>query len=292
MDRSVLKKLLREPLIHFLALGAGLFVLFGILGAPSSGGDKRIVVTPGDVQRLEEAWTRQWQRPPTPAELEGLIQSHIREEILYREAMALGLDRDDTIIRRRLAQKMEFLSEDLLLESDPTDAELQAFLEQNPERFEIPPRLTFSHVYLNADQRGEATRSDAERLLVELRAAGTKANPEQLGDRFMLQHHYSERTQLDVAQLFGSQFAAGIFALEPGEWRGPVQSGYGVHLVLVHERTAPRRPELAEVRERVSTELSTVRREEANRAFFDRLLERYTVVIEKPAAPANPAGDP
>ncbi len=129
---------LREPLLHFLLLGTGLFVLSGFLGEPTPS-DSRVVVTPGHVERLVETWRRTWQRPPTAQELEGLIEDHIKEEILYREAIAMGLDRDDTIIRRRLRQKMEFLAEDIAAQDEPAEEELELFLENFSSE---PVRLT------------------------------------------------------------------------------------------------------------------------------------------------------
>ena len=162
-------KLLREPLVHFLVLGAALFLLYKIVADPVGDRSDRIVVTSGHIERLVEGWKRTWQRPPTRKELEGLIEDHIREEILYREARAMGLDRDDTIIRRRLRQKMEFLFEDLGAQANPSDEELQAFLDKNPDAFRVATRVTFSHIYLNRDRRGESATRDAERLL---RAAG------------------------------------------------------------------------------------------------------------------------
>ncbi len=275
-------KLLREPLIHFLALGAALFLLYKIVAAPVGDRSDRIVVTSGHIERLVEGWARTWQRPPTRKELEGLIEDHIREEILYREALAMGLDRDDTIIRRRLRQKMEFLIEDLDAQANPSDEELQAFLDKNPDAFRVAPRVTFSHIYLNRDRRGESATRDAKHLLARLEAADGRLDAAALGDPLLLPHDYESLPEDEVAKLFGREFAARLTELPADRWTGPVESGYGLHLVLVRERTEGRVPKLTEVRDAVRREWLAVRRHEANEALHQRLRVRYTVIVERP----------
>jgi hypothetical protein len=282
----MLMKLLREPLVHFIALGAGLFILFSIVGNPAEDGGgrpgrtNRIVVTAGHIERLVESWKRTWQRPPTPQELNGLIQDYIREEILSREALALGLDRNDTIIRRRLRQKMEFLFEDITPQTEPTNEELQAYLAENPDRFRIEPRLTFTHVYLNPDRRGTNLQRDVERLLAELSQSPNTLNAAALGDAFLLAHNFKATPESEVTNVFGNGFAASLLQLERGQWKGPIESGYGMHLVLVSERIEGRVPALEEVRDAVQRELLTVRRNEVNEATYRRLRDRYSVTVE------------
>ena len=150
----------KEPLVHFLALGAFIFVLDGWLGGSSgdlaqgSAWSSTRSESPGS----SRGWTRQWRRPPTEAELRGLIENRIREEVLYREALAMGLDQDDTIVRRRLVQKVEFLTEDMAAQSEPTDEQLSSYLQENHERYQVPARLSFRHIYFNADERGRRSR--------------------------------------------------------------------------------------------------------------------------------------
>jgi hypothetical protein len=277
---SPLRKILREPLLHFLVLGAGLFVLFGAVGEPEQQPD-RIVVSAAKVENLAELFRRTWRRPPTAAELDGLVEDHIEEEILYREALALGLEQDDIVIRRRLRQKMEFISEDLAAQAEPTQDELQTFLAAHPERFREPSRVSFAQVYLSPDRRGEDAWSDAERLLVALDAG--RSDPAEAGDPFLLEQDYRELAVHDVERLFGQAFAARVAELPVGRWSGPVESGYGLHLVLVHERSPARLPDLAEVRDALANEWRGARREEANRAFYEGLRARYEVSVERPA---------
>ncbi len=277
-----LKKILREPLLHFLVLGAGIFVLFGAVGDTRDEKSDRIVVSAGKIENLVELWRRTWQRPPTQQELEGLIEDHIKEEVLYREALALGLDQDDTIIRRRLRQKMEFLVEDVAAAAEPTEAELQAYLEKNPDAFRVPPLVTFSHIYLSRDRRGASVHRDAERLRIRLVGSAGRVDPAALGDPFLLPHDFKALPEYEVVKLFGREFTARLLELKPGQWTGPVESGYGVHLVFIRERTEPQTPELADVRDAVSREWLAARRREANEAFLRRLREKYTVIVEEP----------
>jgi hypothetical protein len=283
---SALRKILREPLVHFAILGALLFALFDLVGKPVEESKERIVVSAAKVANLAELFRRTWRRPPTQAELDGLIADHVKEEILYREALALGLETDDIVIRRRLRQKMEFLSEDIAAQGEPTEAELEALLEEHAERYRAPARVTFSQVYLSPERRGAEAWTDAERVLVALDAGRT--DPAASGDPFLLEQDYRQQTPHDIERLFGERFAAGIAGLPVGRWAGPVQSGYGLHVVLVRERTPEHLPQLDEVRDAVLRDWRAARREDANRAFYDALRGRYEVTVEHPAAPAEP----
>jgi PPIC-type PPIASE domain len=280
-----LQKILREPLLHFLVLGAGLFLLFGVVGESADERPDRIVVSAAKVENLAGLFERTWRRPPTRAEIDGLIEDHIKEEILYREAIALGLEQDDIVIRRRLRQKMEFISEDVARPAEPTADELQAFLAEH-DRFREPSRVSFAQVYLSPDRRGEDAWGDAERLLVALDAG--QSDPAEAGDPFLLERDYRDLAAPDVERLFGGAFGAEVAELPVGRWSGPVESGYGLHLVLVRERIPARLPDLAEVRDAVANEWRSVRQEEANRAFYERLRAGYEVTVERPASAGRP----
>jgi len=277
-----LSTILREPLIHFFVLGAGIFLLFGLIGGSEEDQTDTIIVKAGQIDRMVEGWKKTWMRAPTVDELKGLIEDRIREEIYYREALAMGLDRDDMIIRRRLRQKMEFLSHDLTAQVDPTEAELEAYLQENTIMFLIEPWITFRHIYLNLDKRGNDTHDDALRLLAGLRSGDNKIDAATLGDPFPLPRDYESVPESDVRNLFGRDFTAQLLTQELNVWHGPVPSGYGLHLVLIRERTKPRIPELDEVRDAVSREWVETRRRETNEEIFKQLRERYTVVVERP----------
>jgi len=278
----------REPLVHFLLLGAAIYGLAALLGgSDEEAPDERTIhVTAGQIAWLEGSWEKRWNRLPTPDERAGLIRAHVRETVLYREALAMGLDQDDTIVRRRLAQKLEFLSQDLLAPPAPEDAELEAWFAARAEQYREPALVTFTHVFIDPDRREDRTLADADAILAELRALPSPdEGSDALGDPFMLQRYYPERSEPEIAKLFGAEFARSVFELEPDRWHGPVLSGYGVHLIYVHHREEARDPELEAVRERVAQDWEDERREELNDEFYAQLRARYTIRIDEPASP-------
>jgi len=279
---TLLRKLIREPLVQFLVLGGLLFVYFEWKGGGSGPGSTRISITPGLVTHLASGFARTWQRAATAEELKGLIDEYVKEEIATREATAMGLDRDDTIIRRRLRQKMEFLVEDALDAAPPGEAEVQAWLEKHPNTFRVEPQVALRQVYVNAKRHGASAQAETQRLLARLRAAGPNAKIDALGDATMLPRELPLGPFSEVVRAFGTEFAARIDAVEPGQWTGPVESPYGVHLVLVMERRAPAAPVLADVQPLVQRELMAERRKVQLQALYERLLEKYTVTIEMP----------
>lgn len=274
--RRRLTRVLREPLLLFLLAGGAIFALDGLRG---NGGETRIDVTRGDVERIRAQWQAQTSRPPSQAELHALIDQHVREEILYREALRLGLDRDDLIVRRRLVQKLTFLSEDLTDQGDPSETELIRFFERNRARYAEPPRVSFSHVYFSAEGAGAPPSGKARRALERLESDPDVSAWREMGDPFMLRREYAERSEQELRGLFGAGFAAAVIALPTGAWRGPIASAYGWHLVHVRKRTPAERPELDAVRARVLEDVRLARREAANEAFFRELSARYEVRV-------------
>jgi hypothetical protein len=232
---------------------------------------------------------RRSQRLPTRQELKGLVEAQIREEILYREALAMGLDQDDTIVRRRMAQKVEFMFNDLVDAVDPSDEELQRFLSENPDRFIEPARTSFVHVYLNADRRGQKAESDARQLLQSLDPEQEEIDTAAVGDPFMLGYVFDDQSEQQVSRMFGSDFAKSLSEIKAGHWQGPIASGYGLHLVYVKDRIETRLPPLAEIRDSVLYELLTEKRLEANQAYYKALRDRYDVKVELPAEPQGMA---
>ncbi|HME72395.1 MAG TPA: peptidylprolyl isomerase [Myxococcota bacterium] len=277
-----MKRILKEPLLHFLLLGVVIFAAYGVVSKHTSSDPGKIVITQGQVESLVMSFTGTRQRPPTGEELEGLIRDRVREEVYYREALALGLDKDDLIIRRRLRQKMEFITDDAVDQAQPTDDELTAYLKAHPDTFRVAPQFTFSQVYLNPEQHGANLARDAAHLLAQLNQAGGSADVSALGDSLMLDHKFAALPRNEVAKLFGENFAAKLDELAPGQWQGPIESGYGVHLVFVSERTEGRVPALAKVRDAVSREWANTQRMEANEKLYEAMLKRYLVTIERP----------
>ena len=282
-------KLLREPLVHFMFIGAVIYLLYGVFAEPAPvADDKTIVVTAGEVEWMQTAWKKRWNRPPTAAEFDGLMQQYIRETVLYREALTMGLNKHDQVIRRRLAQKLEFLARDLVALIPPSEEDLLSYFEEHKERYQQPTLYTFTQVFIDPDKRGDATLNDADKIKAELIARGDEFDDAgALGDSFMLQNYYPQKDQIEIQKQFGSGFTESLTALSPGQWHGPVLSGYGVHLVYVQEVTEPPTPVFAEVRERVKQEWKSDKSEELNEQFYENLREQYTVVVEAPVS----AGD-
>jgi hypothetical protein len=276
-----MKKFFKEPLLHFLFLGAILFVAYSMMQTPGRGDEPgEIVVTQGQIEHLAASFARTWQRPPSGEELAGLVRDRIREEVYYREAMAMGLDKDDTVIRRRLRQKMEFISDDIAARTEPTDEQLNTYLQTHADMFRVEPRFTFGQVYLNPEKRGEDLDRDMMKLLSLLNQPDNNTDLATLGDSLMLEQQFVALPASEVAKRFGEHFAAQLGELIPGAWQGPVESGYGVHLVLVSERSEGQLPMLADVRDSVRREWDNAMRLEANEKFYQELLKRYTVTIE------------
>lgn len=273
---------LREPLLHFIILGALIFLVFSFVNKGESESSDKIVVTAGKIQHLANTFALTWNRPPTEEELDGLVHDYIREEVLYREAIAIGLDENDTIIRRRLRQKMEFISEDIVSQIQLSEEQLQEYLEKHPEKFKTEPAYTFSQIYLNPESRGSEIAGDIQELLLNLNNSGTDRDVATLGDRIMLENHYLDASKSEVDVVFGDNFTAQLAVTETGTWQGPLESGYGVHLVLIDKRTEGRLPQLDEIRDTIKRELENERRVEANEKFYQSLLNRYEVVVEQP----------
>lgn len=275
-------RLVREPLLHFLILGVIVFALHGFVTRHKTDKPGELVVTQGTVDNLITGFTRTWQRPPTEEELHGLVRDYIREEAAYREALALGLDRDDMIVRRRLQQKLEFLSDDLATRTQPSDTDLQSFLQTHKEMFQTESIFSFRQLYFSPQVHGANLQRDAARVLEDVQHSGARAQRADLGDPFLLQQSFEDMTLSDLKKTFGEGFASAISALTVGSWRGPIESGYGAHLVYVSKHVDSRLPALAEVKDQVRREYLDAKRKEATEKFYGTLLSRYTVKIEPP----------
>lgn len=277
-----MNKWLKEPLLHFLLIGALLFGLYSLLNPEeTSFSDNRIVVSAGDIERLSANWESKRSRPPTASELQMLIDSYIREEVYYREALALGLDRNDTVLRRRMMQKMEFLSNDLADLSQPDEATLNQHFLANQGKYELPARISFTHIYFSSAKHGKQIHEDAEKVLSEVSSTiePLLRAPER-GDSFMLQHHFTLETPFEIARLFGQDFAERVFQLQTGLWQGPIASGYGLHLIRVNEKVEAKLPELVSVIDKVRNDWMFEQRQTINKEIYDRFRQRYKIVVE------------
>jgi len=277
-----MKKLLKEPLLHFLALGAVIFTVNAWRESrrPAANAGPRIEVTAAVIDRLRAGYERQFGQAPDAEELRGLVTAHIREEVLCREALAMGLDRDDTIVRRRLAQKMEFLTEDIATAAAPEDAAVREFFEKNAARYAKPAQMSFRHIYFSKEKRGTKSEAAVREALAAL-AGG--ASDEVMGDPFLHGFVFAERETQDITALFGAEFAARVPTLRQGEWSGPVESSYGLHLVRVDAHGAVQPFRFDAVRDTVVRDFNEDRRRTANREVFEKLRERYQVAVDEAA---------
>lgn len=277
-----MRRVLREPLLHFLVLGALLFLLYGWLHRGHNSTEE-IVVSRGQVQSLQAQFERTWQRPATPEELRDLVDNWIREEIFYREGLAMGLDRDDPVVRRRIGQKMEFVAE-ARTPAAPTEADLQAWLDAHPGDYLIEPKYSLRQVYFDPPRHGERLEAGIAAALRALEGGKPVS-----GDPTMLPPALSATPAFEVARVFGEEFENALRTLPVGSWQGPVRSGFGLHLVELKARDGGQRATLDKVRGAVERDLMHARNKEANEAFYRNLRKAYSVRVEAVDTPAAPA---
>ena len=278
------KSVLKEPILHFLLIGIALFVIHGKVAAPDKAGT-RIVVSQPMIDDMAREFEARWSRPPGEQEMVHLVNARIRDEILYREGLALGLDRDDPMVKRRIRQKIEIVNEEQIARDTPTDADLSAYLARNAERFTRPPTITFDQIYFD----GSGKPADVERAVAAARAAAMRgADPAVLGQRSMLPGHVDKLALDMVARDFGEQFAGRLATIPVDEWSGPIASGFGAHLVRVTERTPAALPPLAAIRAQVAREWENERRTISLDENYRKLREKYEVVIDVKPPPGAP----
>jgi hypothetical protein len=268
----------REPLLHFLVIGVAIFAAYRLL-SDSDAPPREIVVSSSRVQALSDSFQKTWMRPPTAQELRGLVDDYVADEVYYREAIALGIDRDDTVIRRRLRQKMEFISVNVADALDPTDAQLEGYLRQNADKFITPVRFSFQQIFVSVD-RGAAARDDAARILASLSAGGGKAAPDDLGDPTLLPTRLDGVSVQDVANAFGRSFAEQMGEAPIGEWSGPLRSGYGFHLIRVERVEPASLPTIDSIRPIVLREWQAAQNAQAKSALLSQLRAKYRVHVE------------
>jgi PPIC-type PPIASE domain len=245
--------------------------------------ERTVRITANEVEWLTQTWTRQWQRPPSEDELKGLVAGYLKEELLAREARALKLDENDTIVRRRLAQKMEFLVQDTAQLAEPGEDELRRLHDSQRARFQSTARITFTHIYFNRDRRGARAEADARAALQRLAQAGT--NAAELGDRFLAQYDFNDADEQAVAGVLGQEFARQVFGLDVSKWQGPVESGYGLHLVRIAKKQAVQPREFAAVKGEVLKLWREQREQEGREQYFAALLKKYDVVVDESIKP-------
>ena len=284
-SRAAVRRWLREPLLHFLLLGLVLFGAYSYLHRGRGGveSSKQIVLTIDDLQLMDSYFESQWHRQPTPAEFQAMVEDKVREEVLYREALAQGLDKDDTIVKRRMAQKMQFLAEDVAGAHEPSTDELKAWFDKNTDKFALPSRISFRHLYFSPDKRGKNAQEDAARALAKI--AGQPEDSKlaaAVGDSFMFQDYYGDRAPSAIAKEFGPPFAVAIEKLKPGFWQGPIESGYGWHLVFVDTVIPGRIPAFEEIEPDVKTAWLGEQKKAAWQKAYAEMRAKYTLLLPGP----------
>jgi peptidyl-prolyl cis-trans isomerase C len=276
-------RLLKDPLVHFLLLGGLLFLLFAWRGEPDVTDPYEIVIADEDVQRMRQALAILHGRVPTRGEMRAILEPSIKEEILYREALALGLDQNDSQVRARLAEKMLFLTQDIAEPIEPTGAELAAYFEADPERFRRLATISFEHIFFSPSRRGAQLEADAEAALLMVREGGADSV---VSDDLLLEERYERTEFAAIRRAFGDNFASTVTALQPeNTWLGPIRSDYGLHLVRVTELNASYQPDLDEVGAEIKAALMAQRRLEANEAEYRELRDRYEIAVNLPEFP-------
>lgn len=279
-----LSGLLREPIVHFIAIGGLLLGVYSLVDrAPADPSSNEIVLTVDGLAQMLMIFESQWKRQPTQDEFDAMIEDRVREEILYREALARGLDQDDIIVRRRMAQKMQFLAEDVAGQKEPTNEELRVWFAGHTDLFKVPARFSFRHLYFSPSKRGVAAKSDAEEALEELAGLPqTAALAGSLADPFMFQDYYGDRASQAIAGEFGPEFAQAVARVEPGSWQGPIKSGYGWHLVFVDNIVEDRVPAFEEVEQEVKTAWLGTQKADAWRNAYQEMRAKYSVQLPVP----------
>jgi peptidyl-prolyl cis-trans isomerase C len=281
----LLKRWLREPLLHFLFIGIAVFAVYGYMHRGRGGveSSRQIVLSLDELQQMEMYFDSQWHRQPTPAEFQAMVEDKVREEVLYREGLAMGLDKDDTIVKRRMAQKMQFLAEDVAAAHEPSTAELGAWFEKNSNKFALPGRYSFRHLYFSPDKRGKNAQDDAAKALTKI--AGQPEDSKlavSLADPFMFQDYYGDRAPEALAKEFGPQFAVALEKLKPGSWQGPVESGYGWHLVYIDTVIPGRIPAFEEIEPDVKTAWLAEQKQQAWQKAYQEMRAKYSVLLPAP----------
>jgi peptidyl-prolyl cis-trans isomerase C len=280
-----LKRWWREPLLHFLLIGLALFAIYaymhrGRIGVESS---RQIALSLDDLRQMDLYFVSQWHRQPTPQEFQAMVEDKVREEVLYREGIAMGLDKDDTIVKRRMAQKMQFLAEDVAAAHEPSAVELKAWFDKNKQKFTLPSRYSFRHLYFSPDKRGKNAQDDAARALAKITGQLEDSKlAASLGDQFMFQDYYGDRAPEAIAKEFGPQFAVALERLKPGSWQGPVESGYGWHLVYVDTVIPGRIPAFEEMEPDVKTAWLAEQKQTAWQKAYAEMRAKYTVLLPGP----------
>ena len=276
-----INKLIKEPLLQFFIIGTLIYLTYGLFNQDIREQENVITISKGEIRWLEDNWAKTWNRPPSLEERQGLINQHVRQKVMYKTAVEMGLDKDDMIIERRMVQKLEFLTSDIMTPPEPQVGELEEYYRDSQTEYMTSGAITITQIYFDPDKREERTLADAENALKILKKRGEPQSPDNdFGDVFMLQSFYSMISDVELSKLFGNAFASEVFALEPGSWYGPLLSGYGTHLLYVHDLREGVLPAFEEIADALKVDWEKEKLKELNSLYEEGLLSRYEIIIE------------
>ncbi len=285
----MINKLIREPLLHFILLGALIYLTSIVWGNKDS--QQHIIVSEGQIKHLATLYRKTWQRQPSVAELENLVQEHVLEQAAYYEGLELGLDKNDIVIVRRVRQKLDFIAEEDTPRPEATDERLSVYLQNNPDKFLVEQKLSLRQVYLDPKKHGGVSWRRGKELLAELTTQADQ-NIDTVGDRHLFKPFYQRQTVTELERQFGRDFAQSVVGLDVGSWQGPIRSAFGIHLVYVEASEDGIVPELDQIRSAVFREWENSFKERSSRRYYEELLRRYPVTIHWPTTDAPLADEP
>lgn len=278
--KKMVAKVLREPLLHFMVLGA-LIYLGAVVLNDQEVQEQQIVVSSGKIKQLTTLYTKTWQRPPSDQELANVVQEYVLEQAAYYQGVQLGLDKNDIVITRRVRQKLDFIAEEHIARPTMTDEILTAYLHNNGDKFRLESSLSFKQVYLNPQRHGDSLANEVQQLLTQLTKAPTQ-NINQIGDRYLFKSSYPLQQHSRLQAIFGKNFIETLEQLTPGSWHGPVYSSFGSHLVYIEQKQPGKLPVLAQIKTKVIKEWQNSQRQQSVKQYYRELLSRYPVTIEWP----------
>ena len=275
---TTIKKIIREPLLHFLLIGAIIFALYYIFN-PVSNTIQTIVIDDELVNRVGNLFQKQWGRPPNDSEWSSLIDNEIREEVYYRQALKMNLDHNDELIRRRMNQKLDFISSDLVQMQEPTDAVLQAYYVKHKSKYLLQASYSFSHIYFNADKR-EHAKADALALLPSLPATDNNLSAlTKLGDAFAFAYHTNDALAKEIDAQMGEGFAAALANLPIGKWSGPVLSGFGAHLIFINAVKPASEPDFESIKAQLLNDYRYEYQQQFNQKVYNDFKKEYNIKL-------------
>ncbi|MFD1316478.1 peptidyl-prolyl cis-trans isomerase [Namhaeicola litoreus] len=272
-----MKKLLKEPLVHFIFIGIFLFILYGLVNKNEKGGEV-IRLDQSDVDNIIASWEMQWKRLPTEDELKNLLEQNIKQEIFYQEALKMNLDHNDEIIKRRLSQKMQFISNDIAALKKPTDQDLQDYFEANSEKYAFPPTFTFYQIIFSRDNRKDP-KSDAI-VVLKNHSNASFDEMKNFGDKMPFPYSLTDINQDEIAYQFGSTLSESFENIPLNQWYGPVSSSFGEHLVFIANKIEKRIPKLEEVKRDVLLDYEYNEQQKTNEAIMKELKKKYRVELD------------